>query len=235
MKAASVGACFVALFAAAGCGSSSSQDAASDGSASATSVKTPSNTVDPSRAEASTSWMMLFSGPGAKSAPPVSLYAVFRREQNDDEAKIAPELVADSSCSIRFPAGSKHADFGKPVAEKARILLDEIGPGHDSLLAVPTTADSVSLAVLPNGGGTCTRPTDDGLIVGAEASGDTTTVYGMVDDRVRSVDVIADGLTHRAKLGENGFSVTLPSGAEEHLDKLVLHRADGSKAELPLG
>ena len=57
----------------------------------------------------------------------------------------------------------------------------------------------------------------------------------MVDDGVRSVDVIADGQTHRAKLGENGFSVALPSGAEEHLDKLVLHKADGSKTEFPLG
>ena len=73
------------------------------------------------------------------------------------------------------------------------------------------------------------------MIVAADVYGDTATIYGMVDDRVRSVDVIADGRTHRAKLGENGFSATLPSSAQEDLDKLVLDKADGSKAEFPLG
>jgi hypothetical protein len=236
MKAAFLGACFVALFAAAGCGSSSSQDSASDGAAPTTSVKTPTNTVDPPRAEIRTSWMLLYDEGGTDSAPPPDeLYAVFARKQTDDEAKIAPEVVADSSCSMPLAQKSKHTDFGKPIEEKARILLRGVGSGDDSLVAVPTTADSVAIAVFPNGGGSCTRPSDNGLIVGADGNGDTTNVYGMVDDRVRSVDVIADGQTHRAKLGENGFSVALPSGAEEHLDKLVLHRADGSKAEFPLG
>jgi hypothetical protein len=234
MKVGFLGACFVALFAVAGCGSSSSRDAASDGSAPTTSVKTPSNTVDPSRAEVNTRWMMLYSDSGTNSEPPQTLYGVFGRMQTDDEAKIATELVADSSCSMRLPEGSKHTDFGKPMEEQARILLHGVGHGYD-LVAVPTTADSVSVALFPTGGGTCTPPGDSGLIVAADVYGDTATIYGMVDDRVRSVDVIADGRTHRAKLGENGFSAALPSGAEEHLDRLVLHKADGSKAVFPLG
>ena len=232
MKAAFLGACFVALFAAAGCGSSSSRDAASDGSAPTTSVKTPSNTVDPSHAEIRASWSMLFSDQGTKSEPTQTLYAVFRRKQTDDEAKIAPEVVADSPCSMRLPERDKHMDLGKPIADKARILLRGVGSGEDSLVAVPTTADSVAVAVFPSGGGTCTRPSDNGLVVAGDDQG---TLYGMVDDGVRSVDVIADGQTYRAQLGENGFSVALPSGAEMHLDKLVLHKADGSKTELPLG
>lgn len=234
MKVALLGACCLALFAAVGCGSSSSQDAASDGPAPTTSVKTPSNTVDPSRAEASTSWMMLYSDSGTNSEPPQTLYGVFGRKQTDDEAKIAPELVADSSCAMPLPKGSKHTDFGKPIEEQARILLRGVGHGYD-LVAVPTTGDGVSVALFPTGGGTCTRPGDSGLIVAADVYGDTSTIYGMIDDRVRSVDVIADGRTHRAKLGENGFSAALPSGAQEHLDKLVLHKADGSKAVFPLG
>ena len=234
MKFVLLSACCLALFAAAGCGSSSSRGASSDDSVLTTSVKTPSNTVDPSRAEANTTWMMLYSDSGTNSEPPQTLYGAFGRKQNDDEAEIASELVADSSCSMRLPEDSKHTDSGKPIEEQARILLRGVGPGLD-LVAVPTTADSVSVAVFPTGGGTCTRPGDSGLIVAANVYRDTATIYGMVDDRVRSVDVVADGRTHRAKLGENGFSAALPSGAQEHLDKLVLHKADGSKAEFPLG
>ena len=232
-RIAFLGVCVVALLAVTGCGGSgsSSRDAASDGSAPTTSVKIPSNTADPSHAEIKTSWTMMFVQ-GAKSEPTQSLYAVFRREQTGDEAKIAPEVVADFSCSMPLPARSKHVDLGKPIAEKARILLRGVGSGDDTLVAAPTTADSVAVAVFPSGSGTCTRPAENGLVIAGDNDGN---LYGMVDDHVRSVDVIAEGKTHHAKLGENGFWVTLPSGAEEHLDKLVLHKADGSKTELPLG
>jgi len=235
LKIASLSACFVALLAAAGCGSSSSRDTASDGSAPTRSVKTPTNTADPSRAEINTTWMLLYSDDETSSEPPPSLYSVFGRKQTDDEAKIASEVVAESACSMQPPARSKLPDRGKPIEEKARILLGGVGSGGDSLVAVPTTADSVSLAVFPYGGGTCTRPGENGLLVGAETTEDGAAVYGMVDDRVRSVDVVTEGHAHRARLGENGFWVALPSGSEQHLDKLVLHRADGSKTELPLG
>lgn len=234
MKVAFLGACFVAVIAAAGCGSSSSRDTAGDGSAPTTSVKTPSNTADPSHAELSTSWVLLFSGSqGTKSEPPQTLYAVFGRKQTDDEAKLADRLAAELPCTGGLPENSTRGTYGRPIAEKARFLLRDFGPEHDSVVAEPTTTGMVYVGV--NGGATCTRPADNGLIVAAGANGDTATVYGMVDDRVRSVDVMVEGQTHRAQLGENGFSVVLPSGAEEHLDKLVLHRADGSTSELPLG
>ena len=233
MKFVLLSACCLALVAAAGCGSSSSPDAASDGSAPTTSVKTPTNTLDPERAEASSSWMMLVGDRGNKSAPPPSLYAVFGRKQTDDEAKLALRLAADSPCTGGLPENSTRRTYGKPIPQKARFLLRDFGPGHDNLAALPTTTGMVYVAV--NGGATCTRPADNGLIVAAGAWEDTATVFGMVDDMVRSVDVIADGQTHRAKLGENGFAAALPSGAEEHLDKLVLHSADGSKTEFPLG
>jgi hypothetical protein len=233
MKFVLVGACCLALSAAAGCGSSSSRDAASDDSVPTTSVKTPTNAVDPERAEVNTSWMMLVGSRGNKSASPQSLYTVFGRKQTDDEAQLALRLAADSPCTGGLPENRMRRTYGKPIPEKARFLLRDFGPGYDNLVAMPTTTGLVYVGV--NGGATCTRPADNGLIVAAGAYGDAATVFGMVDDRVRSVDVIADGQTHRAKLGENGFAATLPSGAVEHLDKLVLHRADGSKTELPLG
>jgi hypothetical protein len=232
VKVALLGACFGAVCVAAGCGTSSSRDAAGDGSTPTTSVTTPTNTADPARAEINTSWVLLFGAQATKSAPPEDLYAVFRRKQTDDEAKIAPELVTDFSCSMGLPVRDRDLKLGKPIADKARILLRGVGSGKDNLVAVATTGDSVSVAVFPSGGGTCTSPSDNGLIIAGDDQGN---LYGMVDDKVRSVDVIADGRTHRAKLGENGFAAALPSGADHHLNKLVLHRADGSTAELPLG
>ena len=233
MKVALVGACFVALLAAAGCGSSGSRDAASDEPVPTTSVKTPTNTDDPSRAEINTGWMLLVGGGGTNTAPPRELYAVFARKQTDDEAELADRLAAEVPCTGGLSENSTRRRYGKPIAEKARFLLRDFGPGHDSVVAEPTTTGMVYVGV--NGGATCTRPSDNGLIVAAGASGETATVYGMVDDHVRSVDVIAGGETHRAKLGENGFSVTLPRGAYEHLEKLVLNEADDSKTVVPLG
>ena len=177
---------------------------------------------------------MFFSDQGTKSAPPQKLYAVFAREQTDEEAEIAPRVAADSPCAFAGSENRELAAGGKPIPEQARILLRGLR-GQGSLVAVPTTDDNVSLAVFPNGGGTCARPTDDGLILAADVQEDTATVYGMVDDKVRSVDVVAGGQTHRAKLAENGFTVALQSGEEMHLDKLVLHKADSSKTDIPLG
>jgi len=228
-----LGACLVPLLAAAGCGSSSSRDAASDGSAPTTTIKTPTNTVDPQHAEINSHWMLLLGSRGTNTAPLQELYGVFGRKQTDDEAKLAVGLAAELPCTGGLPENSTRRKFGKPIAEKARFLLREFGPGHDAVVAEPTTTGMVYVAA--NGGATCTRPADDGLIVTAGAYGDSATVYGMVDDRVQSVEVVVDGQTHRAQLGENGFAVVLPPGAQEHLDKLVLHKADGSKTELPLG
>jgi hypothetical protein len=235
MKVAFLGACFVVVFAALGCGSSSSRDAASDGSAPTTSVKTPTNTVDPPRAEVRTSWMMLFTEQGTESAPPQELYAVFTRKQTDDEAKIAPRLVVDYPCAFEGSRKGERSAGGKPAPEQARILLRGVDAGEDSLVAVAMTDGSVSVAVFPNGGATCGRPTRDGLILAAEIHDDTATVYGMVDDQVQSVDAVVDGQTHRSKLGENGFSLTLPDAEAMSLEKLVLEKADGSKTEFPLG
>jgi hypothetical protein len=169
---------------------------------------------------------------GTKTSP--ARYAVFGREQTKQEAEIASTLVADYPCSIPGSKSSDVPDLGNPVADKARILLRRAGPGQDSLVAVPTAEGRVSVAVFPDGGGaSCGLPTEDGLILAAETGEGTATVYGMVDDRVRSVDVIVDGQSHRAELGENGFSLTLPTAAGRDVEKLVLHHADGSKTEFP--
>jgi hypothetical protein len=104
---------------------------------------------------------------GTKTSP--ARYAVFGREQTKQEAQIASTLVSDYPCSIPGSKNSDLPDLGNPVADKARILLRRAGPGHDSLVAVPTAGGRVSVAVFPDGGGaSCGLPTEDGLILAAE-------------------------------------------------------------------
>jgi hypothetical protein len=231
MKVAVLAAC-VAL-SAAGCGTSSSPVGTGHDSAPTTSGKSsPSPLLH--LEDGSSSVMLAEQGPNI--SPPPTRYAVFGRKQTKHEAEIAPTLVADYPCSVPGSESSDMPDLGKPVADKARILLRRVGPGQDSLVAVPTPGGRVSVALFPDGSGTsCAFPVEDGLILAAEAGEGTATVYGMVDDRVRSVEVIVNGQSHRAQLAENGFALTLPTAAGRDVEKLVLHRADGSKAEFPPG
>ena len=233
MKVVVLGACCVAALLAAGCGTTSSQVGAGKDSVPTTSGK-PSRPLLHLENESSSS-MMWMVGQREKTSPQKAAYAVFEREQTKHEAEIAPTVVADYACSVPDSKSSNVPDFGSPVADKARILLRGIGPQEDSLVAVLTTGDSVSVALFPDGGAACGAPMDDGLILLADVGEGTATVYGMVDDRVRSVDVIVDGQSHRADLEENGFALTLPAAAGKDVEKLVLHHADGSKTEFPPG
>src|SRR5262245_33087725 len=222
MKVAFLGACFLALVAATGCGSASPRSAAADDSAPTTTTKSPQTPLLHLERDDSSS-MVLLAEQGTKSAPPRDVYAVFARKQTDEEAKLAPRLLADYPCA----AGSEN------IADQARILLRGVDDAQDTLVAVPTTEGSISVAVFPRGGATCALPTENGLILAADVEGGSATVYGMVEDGVRSVDVVVNGRAHRAKLGENGFTVALRSADEMDVDKLVFQKADGSKTEFP--
>ena len=228
MKVACLAACVVALCAATGCGSASSRSTAGDGSApttSAESLKRPLLHLD-TNDDKGASEVVLLAEQGTKTAAPRDLYAVFARKQTDEEAQLAPTLLDDYPCTRE---GSEN------VAEQARILLHGVDGDQDMLVAVPTADGSVSVAVYPQGGATCALPTEDGLILAADEQGGSATVYGMVDDGVRSVDVIVDGRAHRAELGENGFAVALHSANGMDVDKLVLRHSDGSVSEFPSG
>jgi hypothetical protein len=179
--------------------------------------------------------MMWLVGQGTKTSPQQQHYAVFERQQTKHEAEIASRVVADYPCSIPGSKSSDMPDFGSEVADKARILLPDFGPQEDSLVAVPSSDRTVSVAVFPHGGRACGHPMDDGLILAAEVGEGNAIVFGLVDDRVRSVDVIVDGQSHRAELGENGFALTLPTTSGKNVEKVVLSHADGSKTEFPSG
>jgi hypothetical protein len=228
MKVACLAACVVPLCAAAGCGSATSRSTAGDGSAPTTSAESPKGPLlhlDTDN-DKGASEVVLLAEQGTKTAAPRDLYAVFARKQSDEEAQIAPTLLDDYPCAR---AGSEN------IAEQARILLHGVGGGQNTLVAVPTADGSVSVAVFPKGGATCALPIEDGLILAADEQGGSATVYGMVDDGVRSVDVIVDSQAHRAKLSQNGFAVALHGSNGMDVDKLVLRHSDGSISEFPPG
>lgn len=57
---------------------------------------------------------------------------------------------------------------------------------------------------------------------------------GIVADSVESVDLVVAGATHEARMGENAFGLSLDGTHEADVDRLVLHRRDGTTNEIDL-
>ena len=234
MKVVVLGACCVAALLAAGCGTTSSQVGAGKDSVPTTSGK-PSRPLLHLENDDSSSSMMWLVGQGEKTSPQQRRYAVFEREQTQHEAEIASTVVADYPCSVPGSKSSDMPDFGSPVADKARILLPDVGPQEDSLVAVPTSGDSVSVAVFPHGGRACGAPMDDGLILRPTLGKAPQRSTGWSTTEFDQSTSSSTARSHRAELEENGFALTLPAAAGKDVEKVVLHHADGSKTEFPSG
>jgi hypothetical protein len=54
-----------------------------------------------------------------------------------------------------------------------------------------------------------------------------------VSDAIEYVDVVVGGVTHEARMGENGFGVRL-ANHDSDLERLMLHRRDGTTNEIGL-
>ena len=159
------------------------------------------------------------------------VYSIFRRPQSRREAEMRPQMAVDAACSA--PNGPDSAELGLTITRLARVVLPDVGRSHDVLVAVPTTTDSVTVA-LSGQGGTCGRPvTRDGLMLAIQMVGRVATVYGMVGDDMASVDLVVDGKHERAKLGENGFALEIPDAPDKTLEELVLKHHDGSVTKVP--
>jgi hypothetical protein len=59
-------------------------------------------------------------------------------------------------------------------------------------------------------------------------------VHGVVADAIESVDLVVAGATHQARMGENAFGLRLEHTHEADVDRLVLHRRDGTTNEIEL-
>ena len=129
----------------------------------------------------------------------------------------------------------REAQPGAVLHEEGRLLLAGLGGDEDMLYAAPTSNDHVAYALLPNGGGGCGAPGPDGLELGwTQTELGSVVVHGLVGDTIASVDVIAGGVTHPARMGENAFGLRLERTHESSLERVVLHRYDGTTDEIGL-
>jgi hypothetical protein len=217
VRASLLAACLVVL--AAGCGS--------DGSSSAHS------TILKFDATPGTSSVFVL-GDRSERVLPTEIYGVFRRSQREPEGAIAEHAseATEKACGV----GSEEEvrpSLGEPDADTVRRLLRGLGKGQYDLVAMTTEEGAVALALDPNGSTACGQPTKEGLLFAAEHGGRDAIVYGLVGDDVKAVDLMIDGVTRRATLGENGFALDLPNPVGKTLEQVVLHDDGGSTTTFP--
>ncbi len=175
--------------------------------------------------------------------PVTELYAVFRRPRNDADRR-AGELARRSGAFDvpveRFAsdlpdlATAERAALGDVIEEEGRLVLSGLGGAEDMLYVAPTTADAIAHAVLPNGGGGCVHPGPDGLILSTVNRRGSFVAHGLVADAIAAVDLVVNGEARPARMGENAFGVRIEDAPASALEKLILHRAEGTTNELDL-
>jgi hypothetical protein len=124
---------------------------------------------------------------------------------------------------------------GPVLHDEGRLLRAGLGGEEDMLYAAPTRNDSVAYGLLPNGGGGCGAPGPDGLVLGWTQTelGDLV-VHGLAADAIESVEVIAGGATHEARMGENAFGLRLEHTHDAELERILLRRRNGTTNEIGL-
>lgn len=183
-----------------------------------------------------------------ETRPIDELYSVFVRPRNDADRRAgtlaarwgALDMGDDLDDVTDRPPGVSAEQWeamrpGEVLEAEGRLLLEGLGGQEDKLYAAPTTNGHICHALLPNGGGSCGAPGPDGLDLSWSLSpSGGLVVYGLVGDEIASVDVVVAGETRVARMGENGFGVRF-EGTKARLDRIVLHRRDGSENVIHLG
>jgi hypothetical protein len=174
--------------------------------------------------EPATGWLVFSDDDDA--VPVRELYGVFARPRTDADRDA--ERVAEVAWS--------GIDWGGEIClAEGRVLLAGLGADDDYLYAAPLGSGRLVVAVLPNGGGGSGRPGPDGLLMlGSQRETGDLVVHGVVADAIESVDLVVAGATHQARMGENAFGLRLEHTHEADVDRLVLHRRDGTTNEIEL-
>jgi hypothetical protein len=69
---------------------------------------------------------------------------------------------------------------------------------------------------------------------GRRPSGGDLVVHGLAADAIESVEVIAGGATHEARMGENAFGLRLEHTHDAELERILLRRRNGTTNEIGL-
>ena len=232
----------LAALLAAGCGSAPATKSAADQRPLTTTLRhngafaaaQPVGTAGETQPE-SGSVLFLVRAHDSQPAPPRELYAVFRRPPRADDLeaqqRARDDALLDSVGDHR--ASGATASIGRPLYDDTRLVLGNVGRG---VYALPTTKGAVCVGAFPNGGGGCATLGPHGLSVDYDdaADGLPFRLYGLVADEVRRVDVVLDGVTRQANLGENGYGLELADARWQQLHNLVLHLRSGATETVPL-
>ena len=196
--------------------------------------------------ESSTGSMFVFLSDPAEHRPVKELYGAFRRPRNEQDRR-AGELArrygaldvgisdADEFSDGEFPEDWRaERGLGEVPEDEGRLVLRGLGGPEDMLYVAPTTNDYIAYAVLPNGGGGCTEPGPDGLVLTTADRRRAFVVQCLVSDEIIAVDIVVKGETRPARMGENAFGLRVDDAPGSALQALVLHRRDGTRNELNL-
>jgi len=182
----------------------------------------------------SSSSLMAFGDSSKPTPTPLKeIYGVFARDQRPAEARIESEVASEGLCSNPSRDAERTFDLGKAEPDGVRILLEHAGAPDFELVAIPTTKNFVGVTLFRDGSASCAAPTIDGLTIATLEDKNQAIVFGLVADGIVSLDLVVDGVAHRAELGENGFAEKISDPAGKTLEKIVLHHEDGSSTEFP--
>jgi hypothetical protein len=169
------------------------------------------------------SWLR-WQGEDDEPVPVRELYSVFGRSPTELDRTFRP-LAAVAWSGI---------PWGAEIGE-GRVLLSGLGGEQDTIYAAPLGDDRLVVAVLPNGGGGSGRPGPDGLFLQtSELETGALVFHGIVADWVESAELVVAGVTHEAQMGENAFAFRLEPALDADVERLVLHRSDGTVNEIAL-
>ena len=172
--------------------------------------------------------LLFFLSDGEKR-PVADLYGVFRRPRNDKDRRTGD--LARRWGGLAVGARAEPA-LGEVIEDEGRLVLSGLGGAADMLYVAPTTNEDIAHAVLPNGGGGCCAPGPDGLVLSVVSRRRAFVVHGLVADPIVAVDVVVNGEARSARMGENAFGLRVEDAPAAALEKLILHRDDGTTNEL---
>jgi hypothetical protein len=190
----------------------------------------------------------LFFASDAEKRPIKELYSAFARARNDADRRAgdfaahwgALDFGPDDDDEREPPPGIPEDEWraslpGEVIKDEGRLLLEGLGGDADMLYAAPTANDHICHALLPNGGGGCGAPGPDGLDLSVSYTPGSLVVCGLVGDEIDSVDIVLDGTTYAARMGENAFGHRFVETKPSTLEAVVLHRRDGTTNRIPIG
>jgi hypothetical protein len=140
--------------------------------------------------------------PGGPSAIPA--FAAFARAQQPGDR--LPAQLQQAVVAMNANPAPVSADLyeGQQLPAQSRLLLGNLGGSNAGIWAYPTTKGRVCFLTTIGGGGCVTAADPSAWAIAVNPAG-RLAVYGLIPNAVRSVEVVVDGTSVPATIGQNAF------------------------------